>query len=587
MQLVLFAAICALAWCSEDQKLSVSTKSQESRSISPPKGRTDKVDDVKSSFASKFGSKDRLKKDKSAPVLSLDSLLEEPKSRIKKDDKKKDDQKKEGEKEVDKKAENKDNDMTTSDVSISIVKPIGSEELKKAKPSVSLRGCDRTPSPPRVEMSARKKKGMSWQPPSRRKQMGKSAPVPRHHIEKELDLELPRSGKVPRLDNLKERVEEANGTQVIPGYRIKSNPVTPESKAKSSTISPTGKFNSNPTGPESLHKSTKSANSGPSSDEEKRKLATSGKKQSSKSMVQPVTSGKLREGVKAAPLRREKELAPELTGLSLTLNFAAKTGHSSSSDDDSGASGSDEKKTLLRKNRRRKEKEPEAEMHYNDMVTVDGMKSQKTIKITGLSGPGGTKQVVNGGLGGGLNDGMVTSIPSAIYVPPMQRRPRKGPSMNAGSTRNQLKQANDMLGMMGDPGSMPNNDGPSAPQNGPRRRQKQQRQHRQQAAANQQEEFVQQPGMIYMTVGNQIVAIPQMYNPEEEEQGLNPDEDELESHFLVQALTRTGKGRVIAVNLIRLWRILACLVINVGIFLMMEFLAIDNINVNGNNGTAS
>lgn len=566
MQLLLFAAICALACCSEDRKLSVSGKSQDSRSISPPKGRSD---EVKSSFASKFGSRDRLKKDKSSPVISLNTLPEETKSRIKKDD-----QKKDGHKEADKKETDK-KEMATSDVSISIVKPIRSEELKKFKPNASLRERERTPSPPPVEMSERKKKGMSWQPPSRRKQMGKSAPVNRHPIERELDLAVPKVAKVPHLTNLKERVEEANGTRVIPGYRVTSNPVTPEPNVKSTASD--SKFKTNPSSPDSLHKPTKSANS---VDDEKRRLAASGPKKSSQSAVQPVTSGKLKEGIKSAPSKREKELAPELTGLSLTLNFAAKTGGSSSSeDDDSGASEGEEKKTLLRRNKRRKAKEPEAEMQYNDMVTMDGMKSQKTIKITGLSGPGGTKQVV----GGGFNEALVSTVPSAIYVPPMHRRPRKGPSMNAGSTRNQLNQAGDMLGMIGDPGSIPNNDGPSAQQNGPRRRQKPRRQQ----AANQQEEFVQQPGMIYMTVGNQVIAIPQMYSPEEEEQGLNPDEDELESHFLVQALTRTGKGRVIAVNLIRLWRILACIVINVGIFFLLEFLAINNININGNNGTAS
>lgn len=82
-----------------------------------------------------------------------------------------------------------------------------------------------------------------------------------------------------------------------------------------------------------------------------------------------------------------------------------------------------------------------------------------------------------------------------------------------------------------------------------------------------------------------LIGFPISNYEEEEENKMLAEEDELESHFLVQALARTGKQRVVAMNLLRLWRILACLIINIGLFFALNFGAIDNITFNNTSGT--
>ena len=76
-------------------------------------------------------------------------------------------------------------------------------------------------------------------------------------------------------------------------------------------------------------------------------------------------------------------------------------------------------------------------------------------------------------------------------------------------------------------------------------------------------------------------------HPDDSDTDDEMERDELEEHFLIKAMAKTGKQKLIAVNLIRLWRILACIVINVVMFIALNFGAIDNIDVTLNNSTST
>lgn len=276
------------------------------------------------------------------------------------------------------------------------------------------------------------------------------------------------------------------------------------------------------------------------------------------------------------PVKKPKTEKEELESMSITLNFRKKTDEECEEIEEDSASA-DEKDKLLKKK--------DVHMRYNDLTSADGLRVRRQFEVIGLSGQGkpedGLRQAYD-------NDPRLGATPSAIFIPPQGARQRNPGRKRGGmGVRDQLMQAANTYATVNGGGqngpSMPGGFGGVGGANTQSPPNPFARQANQGDGAGHQAAGLPDGSVMYVPVGGQILAIP--INHPEEDNDVNPleGEDELEKHFLVQAFTRTGKQRVVAINLLRLWRILACLVINVILFMGLNFGAIRNINYNGTN----